>query len=467
MAQSWKALQADNKSYAVSITPIARLARCVNTEDVLAHLAHLAAAKGVVLYSVKLMRTGLCREWQAQEVSAADTELHEIEAPIEGVLTHLSLRLAGRMDAAVRCELEDAAYLAAQRIELCERRLWGREGREEPPTFKITGIIGNSEPMQGLGRSIQTAAGCDSTTLITGESGTGKELAARAIHQLGARADKPFIAINCGAFTESLLESELFGYVKGAFTGALANRKGLFEAAHQGTIFLDEIGEMPLPMQVKLLRILQERKVRPLGAHRETEIDVRVIAATNRALRCEVAEKRFREDLYYRLNVLAVRMPSLKERREDIPELVRHFLKTSRQKLRRSLPVQIEETAMLALCGYSWPGNIRELENMVERLAAETEAGGVISVELVSREIGTRHLAVATGDEIEYSGVLRAGEPLDEHFLRQQLKIYELVRAHVGGNHSRAARWLGIERTALYHRLERARQKARVGINRS
>jgi transcriptional regulator with PAS, ATPase and Fis domain len=320
-------------------------------------------------------------------------------------------------------------------------------------------MIGSSGPMQTLKRSIKVAAEFNSTTLIIGESGTGKELAARAIHDLGSRADKPFIAVNCGAFTEALLESELFGYVKGAFTGALTNRKGLFEAAHRGTIFLDEIGEMPRPMQVKLLRVLQERKVRPIGAHDEVEVDVRIIAATNRDLQREVEEKRFREDLYYRLHVLVIRIPPLKERRIDISALIRHFLKTTEQKLKRTVPIEIEESALEALCAYRWPGNVRELENMIERLAAETEDGRVITAEQVSREIRPTRLATTAKDEIEYKAVLRAGEPLDDHFNRQQLKIYEMVRAHVGGNHSQAARWLGMERTALYHRLERARQR--------
>jgi len=459
MVPSKSALQADNEYHSISVSPLVKLARCVTTEETLDHLAQIATNKGITLHGIRLVRAGLNREWKAQGLSTSSTGIQEIEAHVEGGQTRLVLLFSGSMGPDARCEIEDAAYMAVQRIELCERRLWAREGKETESTSEIEGMIGSSGPIQALKRSIKTAADCSSTALIIGESGTGKELAARAIHNLGSRADKPFIAVNCGAFTEALLESELFGYVKGAFTGALTNRKGLFEAAHRGTIFLDEIGEMPRPMQVKLLRILQERKVRPIGAHNEIEVDVRIIAATNRDLQREVEEKRFREDLYYRLHVLVIRIPPLKERRIDISSLIRHFLRTTQQKLKRTAPIEIEESALQVLCAYHWPGNIRELENMIERLAAETEDGRVITVEQVCREIGTVQLTVTGNDEIEYKGVLRAGESLDDHFNRQQLKIYEMVRAHVGGNHSQAARWLGIERTALYHRLERARQR--------
>ena len=460
MAQTLRALMADDRSHSVCISPIVKLARCATTEETLEHLASFVMNKGISLRSIRLLRSGLMREWEPQGISTTYTELSEIEAHVEGGQTRLSLMLAGSISPDIHCEIESAAYMAAQRVELCERKLWAYKGDiAKQSTPEINSLIGDSEPMRALKRSIKSAAECESMTLIIGESGTGKELAARAIHKLGSRAQKPFVAINCGAFAESLLESELFGYVKGAFTGAVTNRKGLFEAANGGTIFLDEIGEMPLAMQVRLLRVLQERKVRPIGAHNETDIDVRVIAATNRDLRREVVEKRFREDLYYRLHVLVMRMPSLKERPEDIHSLVPHFLRTTRQRLRRSSPIEIEEAAMRALCVYHWPGNVRELENMIERLIAQTGEGRVITVEQVSSEIGIMQLATGVGDEIEYMAVLRAGEPLDDHFNRQQLRIYEMVRAHVGGNHSQAARWLGIERTALYHRLERARQR--------
>src|SRR5438067_7935105 len=233
---------------------------------------------------------------------------------------------------------------------------------------KLGNIIGRSDRMQAVYQMIETVAQVQSTILITGESGTGKELVARAIHDLRARANKPLISVNCGAFTETLLESELFGYVKGSFTGATANRKGLFDAADQGTIFLDEIGEMSPAMQVKLLRVLQERKVRPVGAHEEAEINTRVIAATNRDLAAMVKDGTFREDLFYRVSVIPIELPPLRERAEDIPELTEHFLKKFCAQANRQC--SISEKAQQLLEAYSWPGNVRELEHTIERAVA-------------------------------------------------------------------------------------------------
>jgi transcriptional regulator with PAS, ATPase and Fis domain len=321
----------------------------------------------------------------------------------------------------------------------------------------IEGLIGDSEPMHRLKDAIVTAAHCNSTVLIGGESGTGKELAARAIHSLSNRAKAPFVPVNCGAFAESLLESELFGYVKGAFTGATANRQGLFEAASGGTIFLDEIGETAPVTQVRLLRVLQEHKIRPVGAHDEREVDVRVIAATNRDLSREVSEKRFRHDLYYRLHVLPILMPPLRTHSADLPLLAQHFLGLIQARLGfMSRPV-IEDEALDLLCRYRWPGNVRELEAMLERLAAESGDAGVITAAQVRRETAAEETGMS-GD-IEYRAVLRAGESLDDHLIRQELALYQMVRDRAGGNHSQAARRLGVERTALYHRLERARQR--------
>src|SRR5256712_4352725 len=233
---------------------------------------------------------------------------------------------------------------------------------------KLSNIIGHSDRMQALFQMIETVAQVQSTVLITGESGTGKELVARAIHDLSPRAQKPFVSVNCGAFTETLLESELFGYIKGSFTGANTNRKGLFEAAEQGTIFLDEIGEMSAAMQVKLLRVLQERKVRPVGAHEETEINTRVIAATNRDLSALVKEGTFREDLFYRVSVIPMDLPPLRERESDIAELTEHFIQKYCTQQGRIL--SINGQALRLLENYYWPGNVRELEHTIERAVA-------------------------------------------------------------------------------------------------
>jgi two-component system response regulator PilR (NtrC family) len=262
-----------------------------------------------------------------------------------------------------------------------ENRAFRRAQRERG---SIKNIIGNSARMQAIYQMIETVAEVQSTILINGESGTGKELVARAIHDLSPRAEKPFISINCGAFTETLLESELFGYVKGSFTGANTNRKGLFEAAHRGTIFLDEIGEMSSAMQVKLLRVLQERKVRPVGAHDEIPIDARVIAATNRDLKQMSLDGTFREDLFYRISVIPISLPPLRDRREDIPDLVDHFIGKFCDQSGRNLT--LSPRAMQMLEGYMWGGNVRELEHVIERAVA-LERGDEIMPERLPEHI--------------------------------------------------------------------------------
>jgi two-component system response regulator PilR (NtrC family) len=253
---------------------------------------------------------------------------------------------------------------------------------------RLTGqdnIIGKSAKLRAIFDLIQTVGPQVSRVLITGESGTGKELVARAIHEHSPRAQRPFITIDCGAFPETLLESELFGYVKGAFTGANDNRPGLFQAATGGTLFMDEIGNMPLSMQVKLYRVLQEGKVRPLGSTEESEVDVRVIAATNKDLEKEIAEGRFREDLFYRLSVIPIHVPPLRERRDDIPLLARAFLERFRKSMEKTVE-GIEPEAMRLLETYDWPGNVRELENTLERCVA-LETGPRISVTALPEKI--------------------------------------------------------------------------------
>jgi two-component system, NtrC family, response regulator PilR len=253
---------------------------------------------------------------------------------------------------------------------------------------RLTGLdhmIGTSPKMRAIFELIQNIAPQPSRVLITGESGTGKELVARAIHENSARAKQPFITINCGAFPETLLESELFGYMKGAFTGANENRQGLFHAANGGTLFMDEIGNMSVTMQVKLYRVLQEGKVRAIGSTEETDVDVRIIAATNKDLAKEIAEERFREDLYYRLSVIPIHLPPLRERDDDIPLLAREFLGRFAKSMNKKID-GIDPEAMRRLEVYDWPGNVRELENTIERAVA-LEGGNRISVSALPERI--------------------------------------------------------------------------------
>jgi two-component system, NtrC family, response regulator PilR len=273
--------------------------------------------------------------------------------------------------------------------EVSESLKWKKEAgylrRELRRLTGLDNIIGQSHKMRAIFDLIQTIAPQASRVLITGESGTGKELVARAIHENSARAQAPFITINCGAFPETLLESELFGYMKGAFTGANENRQGLFRAAHGGTLFMDEIGNMSLTMQVKLYRVLQEGKVRPVGSTEETDVDVRIIAATNKEFEKEIAEGRFREDLFYRLSVIPIQLPPLRERREDIPLLARHFLERFRKSMEKPIEGLSPETVR-RLESYDWPGNVRELENTMERAVA-LETGPEISLQVLPDRI--------------------------------------------------------------------------------
>src|SRR5499427_302095 len=304
----------------------------------------------------------------------------------------LETAIAAANEGANRYVIKDHDLVEQLRVavrEVTENLKWKKEAgylrRELRRLTGLDNIIGQSPKMKAIFDLIQTVAPQNSRVLITGESGTGKELVARAIHENSARSQTPFITINCGAFPETLLESELFGYMKGSFTGANKNRQGLFQAAHGGTLFLDEIGNMNLAMQVKLYRVLQEGKIRPLGSTEETDVDVRVIAATNKDFEKEIAEGRFREDLYYRLSVIPLQLPPLRERREDIPLLARHFLERFRKSMEK--PIEgISPEAIRKLETYDWPGNVRELENTMERAVA-LESGNEISVRVLPDRI--------------------------------------------------------------------------------
>jgi two-component system response regulator PilR (NtrC family) len=264
-------------------------------------------------------------------------------------------------------ELKLSVDRALQELALREENI--RLRRELLRVFAHNNIVGHSPKIQSILEMVRTVAPTTSTVLITGESGTGKELVARAIHEASTRRENPFVSINCGAFPETLLESELFGYLRGAFTGAETNRKGIIESANGGTLFLDEIGETSLSMQVKLLRVLQERMVRPLGSTSDVAVDVRLIASTNRDLKAMVTAGLFREDFYYRISVIPIHVPPLRERKEDIQPLAHHFLR--KFALQMGKPVRdFDREALTALCRYSWPGNVRELENAIEHAVA-------------------------------------------------------------------------------------------------
>ena len=292
--------------------------------------------------------------------------------------------------------VEDVRLAIGRALERSALRRQNLAYRRDAASYNsLDHIIGSDGTMEKLKQTIRSVASTASTIVVQGESGTGKELVARAVHACSPRCTEPFVSVNCGAFPETLLESELFGYVKGAFTGAMQNRRGLFEVASGGTIFLDEVSEMSLGMQVKLLRVMQERCIRPVGATHETAIDVRVIAATNQDLESQVAQGNFREDLYYRVSVIPIKVPPLRERRDDIPLLANHFLKKYAPAAGKSI-LRIAPKSMEDLCSYDWPGNVRELENAVERAVA-LETKEELNVELPADRIQTHAVAAAAG----------------------------------------------------------------------
>jgi DNA-binding NtrC family response regulator len=310
-------------------------------------------------------------------------------------------------------------------------------------------LIGEHVLMQRIADLIRKVARTDATVLILGESGTGKELVARALHAQSERADGAFVPVNCGAIPAELLESEMFGHERGAFTGAAGPRAGLFQLAHRGTIFLDEVAEMSPALQVKLLRVLQDREVRPVGGDRVVTVDVRVVAASNKDLAAELVSGRFREDLYYRLNVIPVTTPALRERRSDIPLLVSHFLAAHNGR-RRERPVSVSDEAMVHLREYDWPGNVRELENLIERLAILTEQPVIGASQLPP---AIRVLAAAR----DAGRITFDDDGLDLHAAVEEFQhrlIAEALR-RTKGNKQAAARLLGLKRTTLVAKLRR------------
>jgi len=318
-----------------------------------------------------------------------------------------------------------------------------RELRKNLGDRKIGAIVGQSEAISGIIKLIHQVAPSDANILIYGESGTGKELVAKAIHQLSPRADKAFIAFNCGSFTEDLMSNELFGHEKGAFTGAVTEKKGLLEVADGGTVFLDEVGDMPFTMQVKLLRVIQEKALFRVGGVKNIPVNVRFIAATHRDLKQDVDNGEFRQDLYYRLNVINMTLPPLAERNGDIPILAWHFLNLKAGYLGKSIR-EIEPGAMALLNGYDWPGNVRELENVIERAVA-LENGPVIRPDVLPDYIRNRSFET-----------YRVNSPSEIPTLEEQEKRYiAWVMEKCDGNKSRAAKLMGIDRVSLWRKMKR------------
>jgi len=339
---------------------------------------------------------------------------------------------------------------AARTRELSQKHVSG-----DPDQRGRYRIIGQSELMHGVYDVIEKVADTPSTVLITGESGTGKELIARALHENNPRRHRPFVSVNCAAIPPDLLESELFGYEKGAFTGAVTSKPGRFELAHGGTLFLDEIAEIPVSMQVKLLRALQEQQFERVGGIKTITVDSRLVAATNRDLKASIAEGGFREDLYYRLNVVHVHLPPLRDRPSDIPLLVEHFVRKFNTKLDRSV-TGFEDSAMKQLLGYGWPGNIRELENVVERCMIFAEDGEVgaqhLPAEIRESEAGTEPSLVAGVDATPGQTGLK--EAVREATLKLEREFIGRALDQTGGNVTHTARLLKISRKSLQNKMK-------------
>lgn len=324
--------------------------------------------------------------------------------------------------------------------------------RDAASRNSLENFIGSSTVIEKLKNTIRTVAPTASTVLIYGESGTGKELVARAVHACSTRSTEPFVSINCGAFPETLLESELFGYVKGAFTGASQNKRGLFEVASGGTIFLDEIGEMSLSMQVKLLRVLQERTIRPVGGTQETPVDVRVIAATNRDLREMITNGTFREDLYYRVSVIPIQVPALRERRDDIELLANHFLKKYSAAAQKSI-LRISQESLDALKAFEWPGNVRQLENTIERAVA-METGNELRVDLEADRPRAR-AAAASSNGNSSPDVPSDGIDFEKYVAGVERSLIESALQQSGGVQIRAAELLKVSYRSFRHLLKK------------
>jgi two-component system response regulator AtoC len=389
----------------------------------------------------------------SREIASRDLPTTVIVMSAYGTVeTAIEAMRAGAYDYIMKPFRTDEVLLTLRKAE--EREQLRRENRElrrhlaaqsaaQPVAFQ--GLLARSAAMQRVFRTVAKVAEHKTTVLLAGESGTGKELVARAIHDRSPRAQRSFVAVNCGAIPETLLESELFGYRKGAFTGATADKRGLFEEADGGTLFLDEIGEIPAPLQVKLLRVLQDETVRPLGDTSDRTIDVRVLAATARDLAADVQAGRFREDLFYRLNVLTIELPPLRARKEDVLLLAEHFLDRESARLGKKR-LELSPQARRGLLEYAWPGNVRELENAVERAVVLTEGERIEVGDLPERILAGRDPVRAFLASRELS-VKKAGRFVEETLIRRALE-------ETGGNRTAAAKLLEISHRTLLYKMK-------------
>ncbi|MFK7989614.1 MAG: sigma-54-dependent transcriptional regulator [Sandaracinaceae bacterium] len=348
-------------------------------------------------------------------------------------------------------ELRNVVAKASRTRELSQRDVVA-EPSDEPGRYRL---IGQAAPMLDVYQVIERVADTPSTVLLTGESGTGKELIARALHENSSRSERPFIRVNCAAIPRTLIESELFGYEKGAFTGAVTSKPGRFELAHGGTLFLDEIGEIPVNMQVKLLRAIQEQEFERVGGIKTIGVDVRLVAATNRHLLEEIQQGRFREDLDYRLNVVQVRLPPLRERKSDIPLLVEHFVKRFREKLKKEV-VGVDEASLNRLLAHPWPGNIRELENVIERCMLFCDTDRISLGDLPPELLGPRTPGTPEADPSEHPPPATPGlkEAVREATSKVERELILRALKQTGGNVTHTARLLKISRKSLQTKMK-------------
>lgn len=475
-----RAEQRDTVAAFKQAAKLTEVTSAATTNDVLNLVTEIIEDLGATPEKICLTRDGQSITI-ANKTRRAARNLTEIETEVADGRTRLVVFCSGSVGLELKNDIEAILQVGALSAELCARRLWQPAPEVTQQTNQNEGLLGESVSMQLFTTKIERMAQSDSPALITGERGTGKTTAAAAVHNNSRRAGKPFIDLDCTSIVDNLLESELFGHERGAFTGADKVKRGLFEEANGGTLFLDEIAELPLTMQVKLLKAIEQQKIRRVGATKDLKIDVRIIAATSKDLGAMKNEGLFREDLFDRLSVLEIRTCPLREKPEDIPVIIFHQLKEEERKAGRDKPYEIEEAAVQLLQSYTWPGNIRELKNFVTRLTVNSSGEAPIAVEDVRSQMGLRQM-IATciapdaeradelaqvEDEPSIEGPLllpddirlhHPEESLNHHLARITETLIESVIARNHGNISKAAREIGLHRNTLKFRLAHAKK---------